>query len=517
MALVALCLVDAHAYAARIGAGARWLAKTQHEDGGWGDAVVDPSNLNATSLTLGALMLTNGDGGQAIEQVRERSRAWVDKHGGFAAVGNPDRCSLSGPCRTVAALAGILDWRHIKRLRPEVIFLPGPIRRTISTTYPAYLSIAILHASQAPHPLNALPSYDKARAMALEWLERAQGRNGSFAESAFLTSVIIACMIASGHSDLPWLAPALRFVVDSQREDGSWPIDRDLETFDTDLTTFALRAAGEPVPHAEAVRDWLLVRQFDTVCFPTSSQVGGWAWAMPAGWPDADDTSYTLLALRALGVPETAGAIQRGARWLAGMQNRDGSWPTFVRNSKMPFDHDCPYVTGHALCALKASGWLNTRPRILDRAFAYLTRVQRYDGSFASIWFRDATAGTASAVEALADCDLLDTPVALRARDALLRSQNDDSGWAGLRRQESTVEETSWALMALLRFPRDEAVMTAVQHGTDWLVARQHADGSWTPAPIGLYYSAMWYSDSYYAITLPTQALARARAWYVET
>ena len=79
------------------------------------------------------------------------------------------------------------------------------------------------------------------------------------------------------------------------------------------------------------------------------------------------------------------------------------------------------------------------------------------------------------------------------------------------------MEETSWALMALLRFPPDEALMTAVQRGTGWLVVRQHADGSWTPAPIGLYYSAMWYSDSYYAITLPTQALARARAWYVET
>jgi squalene-hopene/tetraprenyl-beta-curcumene cyclase len=517
MALEALYLVDAHAHAPRIRAGTSWLAKTQHEDGGWGDAVVDSSNLNATSLALGALTLTDGDLGQAIEHVREHSKTWVDQHGGFAAVGNPDRCSLSGPCRTVAALAGILDWRRIKRLRPEVIFLPGPIRRTISTTYPAYLSIAILHASQAPHLLNALPSYDKARAMALEWLERAQGLNGSFEESAFLTSVIIACMVASGHGDLPWLASAVRFVVDSQREDGSWPIDRDLETFDTDLTIFALRAAGEPVPHAEAVRDWLLARQFDTLYFPTHAQPGGWAWAMPSGWPDADDTSYTLLALRALGVPESIGAIQRGAHWLAGMQNHDGSWSTFVRNSKMPFDHDCPYITGHALCALKASGWLTAHPRILDRALAYLTRVQRYDGSFASIWFREATAGTASVMEALADYDLLDMPMALRARDALLRSQNDDGGWAGLRRQESTAEETSWALMALLRFPHDDALRTAIQRGTGWLVARQHADGSWTPAPIGLYYSAMWYSDSYYAITLPTQALARARAWYVAT
>ena len=54
------------------------------------------------------------------------------------------------------------------------------------------------------------------------------------------------------------------------------------------------------------------------------------AWAMPAGWPDSDDTAYTILALRALGLPASAPAMRRGARWLEGMQNTDGSWPTFV-------------------------------------------------------------------------------------------------------------------------------------------------------------------------------------------
>ncbi|MEO7003538.1 MAG: prenyltransferase/squalene oxidase repeat-containing protein, partial [Ktedonobacterales bacterium] len=244
-------------------------------------------------------------------------------------------------------------------------------------------------------------------------------------------------------------------------------------------------------------------------------------WAMPAGWPDADDTSYTLLALRALGVAQNDVAIKRGARWLESMQSGDGSWPTFVRGSKMPFDHDCPYITGHALCALKAAGWLDAHPHILTRALGYLTQAQHYDGSFASIWFREATAGTASVLEALADCGLLDTPMATRARDALLRSQNDDGGWAGLRMQQaSTAEETSWALLALLRCdPTGEhlvipAIAEAVAHGVRWLLAHQRPDGAWDAAPIGLYYSAMWYSDTQYALALPLQALARAKGWH---
>ncbi|HKO23811.1 MAG TPA: prenyltransferase/squalene oxidase repeat-containing protein, partial [Chloroflexota bacterium] len=503
ISIVALQVVDGARYRAHIVRGHRWLLQTQADDGGWGDAVVDASNINATSLALAALTFTATPDTQAADQpALDRARACLERLGGFAAVGDPARCTLSGPCRTVCCLAGLMDWRRIKRLRPEVILLPARLRRTISTTFPAYLSLASLHSRMVPHPLNYLPTYGRALRAALTWLRRAQGPNGSFEESAFLTSVIIMGLVASGHRDLPWLPDAIRFVAQSQRDDGSWPIDRDLETFDTDLVVFALQEAGVPVPGAERVRAWLLARQFDQVCFPTSARPGGWAWAMPAGWPDSDDTSYTMLALRALGVPASAPAIRRGARWLEGMQNTDGSWPTFVRNSKMPFDHDCPYVTGHVLCALHAAGRLEENPRTLDRALAYLSRAQRYDGSFASIWFREATAGTASVLEALAVCGLIATPaeggswassMARRARDALLRGQNDDGGWAGLRMlQASTVEETAWAILALLRCPLDEAITRAVSRGVEWLIAHQRSDGTWAAAPIGLYYSAMW-------------------------
>jgi squalene-hopene/tetraprenyl-beta-curcumene cyclase len=190
----------------------------------------------------------------------------------------------------------------------------------------------------------------------------------------------------------------------------------------------------------------------------------------------------------------------------------------------MPFDHDCPYITGHVLCALHAAGRFEANPKTLDRALAYLSRAQRYDGSFASIWFREATAGTASVLEALADCGLIATPaeggswassMAAHARDALLRSQNDDGGWAGLRMaQASTAEETAWAILALLRCPLDDAITQAVSRGGAWLIAHQRHDGTWEPTPIGLYYSAMWYSDSYYAVTLPMRALARIKARY---
>jgi squalene-hopene/tetraprenyl-beta-curcumene cyclase len=167
------------------------------------------------------------------------------------------------------------------------------------------------------------------------------------------------------------------------------------------------------------------------------------------------------------------------------------------------------------LAALQAAGRLRERPLLLDRAMAFLKRVQRYDGSFSSIWFREAVAGSASVLEALADCALLDSPIAAGARAALLLHQNDDGGWGGIRRlHASTAEETAWAVLALLRCPLDEAMRHAVTRGLDWLIAQQRADGTWAPHPVALYMSALWYSDSSYAVTLPLQALARARVLY---
>ncbi|MBF6589035.1 MAG: hypothetical protein IVW57_00715, partial [Ktedonobacterales bacterium] len=235
MSIVALKLVDETQYAERIRRGRRWLIRTQAQDGGWGDAVVDASNINATSLALSALAFTATEQRDAAEDhTLTRGHQRLDQFGGWATVGDPHQCTLSGPCRTVAALAGLMEWRRIKRLRPEVVLLPTRVRRTISTTFPAYLSISLLHTAKVRHPLNYLPTYARARRQAITWLGRAQGANGSFEESAFLTSVILMGLIASGHRHLSWLQSAVKFVVESQRQDGGWPIDRDLETFDTD-------------------------------------------------------------------------------------------------------------------------------------------------------------------------------------------------------------------------------------------------------------------------------------------
>src|SRR4029450_5181435 len=124
---------------------------------------------------------------------------------------------------------------------------------------------------------------------------------------------------------------------------------------------------------------------------------GGWAWTdLPGGVPDADDTSGALLALSHLGETDSIkvlDAAENGIRWLLGLQNRDGGWPTFCRGwGALPFDRSAPDITAHVLRALRAADyaplWESSEgrsPRVrraIDRGFTYLARPQRSDGAW---------------------------------------------------------------------------------------------------------------------------------------
>src|SRR4029077_8232431 len=128
-----------------------------------------------------------------------------------------------------------------------------------------------------------------------------------------------------------------------QRADGSWPIDTNLATW---VTTLAVNALGQHETQNSKletrIRPWLLNQQYRTIHPYTRAAPGGWAWTdLPGGVPDADDTAGALLALRRLGEPDeqTRAATLAGARWLLGLQNRDGGIPTFCRGwGALPFD-----------------------------------------------------------------------------------------------------------------------------------------------------------------------------------
>lgn len=537
------------------GEGAAWLAEHQNRDGGWGDTVRSCSNVSTTAIVWAALAAAGGDA-RTAGAVAAAGR-WLERAAGGSSPAalrsailrryGADR-TFSVPILTVLALAGKLGaapreaWRGVPQLPFELAALPHrwfhrlqlPV---VSYALPALIAIGQVRHAHAPSRNPAARAVRRAvRERTHRLLGEMQPQSGGYLEATPLTSFVVMSLAAMGRSDSPVLARGVRFLLDSRRFDGSWPIDTHLATWVTTLAIGALADAGLLASQDRpALRQWLLRQQSACEHPFTHAAPGGWAWTpLDGGVPDADDTSGALLALRALGEPgeEDIAAASAGVRWLLGLQNRDGGVPTFCRGwGALPFDRSTPEITAHALRAWSAwyphvHAGLQARLRqASSRAVRYLAAAQRADGSWVPLWFGHESApggenpvyGTARTLEGLHGDLAGGARGAAECRRAavqwLLAAQNDDGGWGGDRGLRSSIEETGVALSAL-SLPgtagEERGVNDAIGRGAAWLAAAVR-DGALTASPVGLYFAQLWYYEDLYPVVFALGALGRFR------
>lgn len=226
----------------------------------------------------------------------------------------------------------------------------------------------------------------------------------------------------------------------------------------------------------------------------------GWAFEFDNdAYPDIDDTTIVVLGLLEGGDPQrTHDAVERARRWTLAMRSRNGAWAAFDRDNtrellyRMPFsdfgamiDPPTEDVTAHVLEMLAALG-AGTDDPYVARGLAYLRQTQRADGSWFGRWGVNFVYGTWCVVSALAalrtGSDMME-----RAAAWLIRVQNADGGWgeschsyadesfAGVGR--STASQTAWGVNALAL--AGLAQHPAAQRGLAYLCERQRADGTW--------------------------------------
>src|SRR5690606_33040016 len=237
-----------------------------------------------------------------------------------------------------------------------------------------------------------------------------------YLEATPLTAFVLMSLAASGRGDHPVARRCVEFLVDSVREDGSWPIDTNLATWVTSLAVHAL--AQDPQDDGSwatpELIGWHLSCQHHRRHPFTGAEPGGWGWSDLSGAvPDGDDTPAAILAIghyqEFIDSPELARAgrvaAMEGLRWLIGLQNRDGGLPTFCRGwGKLPFDRSSTDLTAHLIRAIDAAGGTTladsgaavSEPsaqlalqlaRARQRALAFLRRQQRPDGRWEPLWF----------------------------------------------------------------------------------------------------------------------------------
>jgi squalene-hopene/tetraprenyl-beta-curcumene cyclase len=452
---------------------------------------------------------------QAAAPAIARGLARIDAMGGLEALRDKSVCSLGAVALRLLSLSGRYAEDRLMRVPVELALLPRRLRGKLSFTVPGVMSWGVMDARLRPGgPLRrALAPVAERRALSyLDELVDFEGDEGGFEESPLMSScVAIGLARANVRSDI--VRHCVNYLRRTQRADGSWSVNRDLEIPISAYVAIGLIDAGSATELRRAgCVDWFRHRQRNGMAGVTGAPGGGWGWAWPSGWPNTGDTTATMLALHRFGLPPDDPALAAGTEWLLRMQNRNGSWSCFSRNVSLTLDAPCSVMTADTVSTLHDVAGLPVDHPAIAKAVRWFAEVQQSDGSIGCRWYLGLTAGTAGALRALSELGLAGQDTARRCAQWLLSAQNADGGWGIDAGTPSCTELTSWAMLALLASPRHEEVAGPLGAAADYLIrAQRSSDGLWTPTVYGIYFLDVLYASDHHANGHALQALARYR------
>jgi squalene-hopene/tetraprenyl-beta-curcumene cyclase len=555
---------------------ATWIRSKQRDDGSWSLFEGGPADISTTVEAYVALRLA----GDSVDAAHMRSAAELVRD-----LGGLQRARVF--TRVWLALFGAWPWDQLPVMPPEMVFLPSwaPLniydfacwaRQTIvpltivfahRPTRPLPFTLHELHGSEpwappqahslrgrglnlldrALHTYERLPAHplrEQAMARAERWIVRRQEADGSWGgiQPPWVYSMI-ALHLRGYALEHPVMKAGFdgldRFTIDDER-------GRRLEAcqspvWDTALAAVALADAGVPGddPALLKAADWLLAEQVhadgDWSVRRRGLPPGGWSFEFANdNYPDIDDTAEVALALLRIEHPDRGrvqAAVDRGVRWIEGMQDASGGWGAFDAGNDSALARELPFcdfgevidppsadVTAHAVELLGVLGRADTVEG--RRGVSWLSAEQEPDGSWFGRWGVNHIYGTGAAVPALVAAGV---PAGdLRIRRAvrwLEQHQNDDGGWgedvrsytdpAWIGRGTSTASQTAWALLAL--DAAGERASDAAARGASWLARTQRPDGGWDePQYTGTGFPSD-FSINYhlYRLVFPVMALGR--------
>ncbi|MEV6315553.1 prenyltransferase/squalene oxidase repeat-containing protein [Streptomyces sp. NPDC051776] len=515
-AAAALHIADPERSRDQVDRGARWLLSAQNADGGWGGVAGATTQLVPTVIAAATLHLLDPDEHQ--KPVR-RALDLVRSHGGVQALTDPGMAHMA---RTFLALAGLGDLKGSRRIPLELLLLPPRLwRGQLSFRLAPFVAMAFIQARHSP-PTGLGRLLHRAARQAglrlLEQVERGENDRGGYGGDNWLVAVVCIGLSCAGAPPAD-IADAVGYLRSNVQADGSWHIMQGLDLIGGSYVARGLADAGYADDERLArARQWLRGCQQDQGFPVFDAPSGGWGWEGPRGWPNFLDSANVLSALVVAGEEEGGGRLRRGLRWLESRQDRTGSWGTFVPDTTLPNDGPCPYTTAQSVEVALDSGASPDDPGV-RRALDWLLAHQRPDGTFEALWYRGLTPGTAMALVVLGRAGLSGHAVARRARDALLRAQLPDGSWGpgetgtpGDDPSPGTVEETAWALRALLAsgVPADDP---HVRRAADWTLAAQQPDGLWQAAQVCMHIrNFAYYVDGLIVNGLALKALGSYRA-----
>ena len=310
--------------------------------------------------------------------------------------------------------------------------------------------------------------------------------------------------------------------------------------WDTGLISYTLQQAGMPTDSITIIKatNYLLAKQHtkkgDWQVHNPNTEAGGWGFSdINTNNPDNDDTSAVLRALTATATTNQTvhQAWQKGTNYLLSMQNKDGGWGSFEKNTDweilklVPIDNakdaavdpSTADLTGRVLEYLGNFAHLNyTHPHV-KQATSWLIDNQEKDGSWYGRWGVCYIYGTWAAITGLIAVGIkVNHPAIKKAIAWLKKIQQSDGGWGESCRScenshyvalpFSTESQTAWTVDALIA--AGERASTEVKRGIRFLLTEKKDINAITyPTGIGLPKQFYIYYHSYNKI-FPLLALS---------
>ncbi|WP_053363692.1 prenyltransferase/squalene oxidase repeat-containing protein [Bacillus sp. FJAT-27251] len=311
--------------------------------------------------------------------------------------------------------------------------------------------------------------------------------------------------------------------------------------WNTSLISYALQEAGvkETDQMISKANTFLLNRQHvkygDWVIHNPNVMPGGWGFGDKNTFvPDVDDTTASLRSIARKVHSDHAfrASWDRGVFWLLSMQNKDGGWASFEKNtdsqliSLLPVekgeylltDPSTPDLTGRTLEFLGNYTNLSHSHPAVNKGVRWLELHQKKDGSWYGRWGICYIYGTWAAVTGMSAVGVQPSHHSIqKAVNWLERIQNEDGGWGESCKSDearkyvplnaSTLTHTAWAVDALLSVSAKPT--TTINRGIAFLTDHLERDDWTTDYPKGQGVAGNLYTHYHsYRYLYPLLALA---------
>ncbi|MGD6831121.1 squalene--hopene cyclase [Sutcliffiella halmapala] len=391
-------------------------------------------------------------------------------------------------------------------------------------------------------------SYSKAESYIIDRIEENGTLCSYFSSSFFMVFAFLALGYSKNHPNILNAFQGMKSYICKTSTDGTTFVQNSPSTvWDTALMTAALYNAGVPLQHRslQKASHYILSKQ--------QHKYGDWSiknpGVEPGGWgfsdintliPDIDDTTAALRVITpyAQSNDRFRDAWNKGVEWVLSMQNEDGGWSAFEKNTdnyllplvpfryedRVLFDPSTADLTGRTLYFLGEYTSMPHDSEPLSLAKEWLIHNQESNGSWYGRWGICYIYGTWAAITGLKAIGVPATDrIISRAVDWLLSIQNPDGGWGEscesdikkryIPLQRSTPSQTAWALDALISV--SDQPTTQIEKGIRALL-QQFEQNDWIsryPTGAGIPGSYYIHYHSYKHIW-PLQALGHYRNKY---